>query len=317
MAINTDLDMGGLEELVMNPDVMTNPSADPFSVSQGSYPQQQMTEAGSSSRSSDSTAQQQSTWAPGTAPATAHNGPATSAMQPQRQPSQPIFFQGQWFMPAPPGFTPPPGLAPSVQHQQQPYGGVSQHLQGPLQGPQTPQAPPQQRHQQQQQGEHLHNQHPRQLYQQQPQQQQQQQPSLYARTPQNAHMSSGHLGSAPGQSAATSGLTPANTAAAMDQVWSPTGAYQFESPTFRNGAAQHLSPGESGRTWSPVSSDITRLTLPQPETAPPQQKVGQSIHPSVCVCLSVCAWFNGCSRTADTHSLFLDCSVTSQPQPQL
>ena len=38
MAINTDLDMGGLEELVMNPDVMTNPSADPFSVSQGSYP---------------------------------------------------------------------------------------------------------------------------------------------------------------------------------------------------------------------------------------------------------------------------------------
>ena len=296
MAINTDGDMGGLEGLVMNPDVMmTNPSADPFSVSQGSYPQQHMTDGGSSSRSSDYTAQQQqqqqSTWASGTALATA-----------QRQPSQPIFFQGQWFMPAPPGFTPPPGLAPPVQRHQELYGGGSQHLQGPLQGPHTPQAPPQappqQRHQQ---GPHTHHQQlqQQQLGGQQPQQQlpqqwQHQQPGLYAH--------SGHLRSVPGQSAAAPGLAPANTAAAKDQAWSPTGAYQFESPTFRNGAAQQLSPGESGRTWSPVASDITRLTLPQPQAAPPQQKVCFiTACPSVCVdlsiALSVSAWLNGCMST--------------------
>lgn len=285
----------------MNPDVMSNPSADPFSDSQSSYPQQHMTDGGSSSRSSDYTAQQQSTWAPGTAPATAHNGPATAAVQPQRQHGQPIFFQGQWFMPAPPGFTPPPGLAPPVQ-QQQLYGGVNQHLQGPLQGPQNPQAPSQQHHQQQ--GDHLHSQQPRQLHQQQqlyhqqPQQLQQQQqwqhqqPSLYARTPLNAHMSSGHLGSASGQSAAAPGLTSANTAAAKDQVWSPTSAYQFESPTFRNGAAQQLSPGESGRTWSPVASDITRLTLPQTEAAPQQQKVSLPVCLSIDFCGCLVGWLS-------------------------
>ena len=240
MAINTDGETGGLEELVMNPDVMMGtPSADPFSVSQGSYPQQHMTDAGSSSRSSDYTAQQQqqqSTWASGTAPATA-------AMQPQRPPGEPIFFQGQWFMPAPPGFTPPSGLAPPVQRHQQPYRGVGQHLQGSMQGPHTPQAPPQQRHQQQQ-GPNTHHQ---QLQQQQqlPQQWQHQLPGMYAHP--------GHLRSVSGQSVAAPGLAPANTAAAKDQAWSPTGAYQFESPTLRNGAAQQLSPGESGRTWSPVA----------------------------------------------------------------
>ena len=71
----------------------------------------------------------------------------------------------------------------------------------------------------------------------------------------------------------------------------------FESRTFRNGAAQQLSPGESGRTWSPVASDITRLTLPQPEAAPPLQKVCLSYCLSVCLvisplCLSAFAWLD-------------------------
>lgn len=106
-----------------------------------------------------------------------------------------------------------------------------------------PQAPPQQRHQQQQ-GPNTHHQ---QLQQQQqlPQQWQHQLPGMYAHP--------GHLRSVSGQSVAAPGLAPANTAAAKDQAWSPTGAYQFESPTLRNGAAQQLSPGESGRTWSPVA----------------------------------------------------------------
>ncbi|KAL3137655.1 hypothetical protein ABBQ38_004931 [Trebouxia sp. C0009 RCD-2024] len=263
MAVNTD--MGGLEELVMNPNVMADPSADPFSLSQGSYPSQHVTDAGTSSRSSDHPTQQQPTWAPAPplGPGPPSTGPSTAAAQPERQPGEPIFFQGQWFMPAPPGFTPPPGLTPPQQHQQ-PYSGVSQHLQGPH----TPQAPPQQRHHQHQQGGHNYSQQSwqqpqQQLYQQPPQQLQS---SLYARTPQNAHMP-------PGQSAAAPGLLPsASTGSAQDKVWSPTGAYQFESPTFRNGAAQQLSPGESGRTWSPVASHVTRLTLPQPETAPPQQR---------------------------------------------
>ncbi|KAL3150779.1 hypothetical protein ABBQ32_000547 [Trebouxia sp. C0010 RCD-2024] len=260
MAVNTD--MGGLEELVMNPNVM----ADPFSLSQGSYPPQHVvTDAGISSKSSDYSTQQQPTWAsaPPPGPGPPSTGPSTAAAQPERQPGQPIFFQGQWFMPAPPGFTPPPGLAPPQQHQQ-PYSGVSQHLQGPH----TPQAPPQQCHHQHQQGGHSYSQQSWQQPQQQLYQQslQQLQTSIYARTPQNAHMP-------PGQSAAAPGLPPpANKGSAQDQVWSPTGAYQFESPTFRNGAAQQLSPGESGRTWSPVASDVTRLTLPQPETVPPQQR---------------------------------------------
>ena len=279
MAMNTDMDMGGLEELVMNPDVMSNPSADPFSASHASYLQPHTTDASVPDQRHGYPQQQQRTWTRGAAPATGNAGSTTAtAVQPQRQPSEPIFYNGQWFMPAPPGFTPPSGFSPPAQ-QQQSYNGVSQQVQGPH----TPQALPQQHSRQQhlpQGAPHYQQHHEPQLQLQQQQQQQsfqqvpqqQQASNLHARTPQNPHMPSGQFAAASGQFSSAPGLTPANTAS-KDQVWSPTSAYQFESPTFRNGAAQQLSPGESGRTWSPVASDVTRLTLPQTEAAPSQQKV--------------------------------------------
>ena len=287
MAVNTDMDMGGLEELVMNPDVMTPSAADPFTMQQSHaqqplsnagvsdggnqqqsvYPPQQLPEASASGRSSQYGAQQQSGF-PGVG--TGNTGPA---QQPQRQPSEPIFFQGQWFTPAPPGFTPPPPVqwqSQPVQQQQQQYGGAHQYQQGMAQ--QQQQDYPQQQQQ-------LHSGYWQHQSYQQPQQQQQRQSFA------GAAMPSGQSATAPGLYSGAAGpggagplLTPANTAA-QEQAWSPTSAYQFESPTFRNGAAHQLSPGQSGRTWSPAASDVTRLTIPatQNDAGPSQQKVGPHI----------------------------------------
>jgi len=281
MAVNTDMDMGSLEELVMNPDVMIPNPADPFSM-QHSYPQPHMSDASTSSRSHQYDAQQHAVYPqPQMADASSSSSQYGAQQQPRnpivgnagvngvgggdggqpaRQPSQPIFFQGQWFTPAPPGFTPPP--PPPQQHQ---YGVTHQQQQG-----------------QGQQQQHLHagyqhQQHPGyQSYQQPPQHQQQQ---AFAQLPQSLAMPSGQSGTAPAvYSAPTGQVRPspgptAGNAGSQEQAWSPTSAYQFESPTFRNGAAHQLSPGPSGRTWSPAASDVTRLTVPQAEPATSQQKV--------------------------------------------
>ncbi|KAL0053270.1 hypothetical protein WJX82_003543 [Trebouxia sp. C0006] len=287
MAVNTDMDMGGLEELVMNPDVMIPNPADPFSM-QHSYPQPHTSDASTSGRSHQYDAQQHAVYPqPQMAHASSSGSQYGSQQQPRtpvvgtgsnagvngisggdvgqpaRQPSLPIFFQGQWFTPAPPGFTPPP----PQQHQ---YGLTHQQQQGMQQQGQGLQQ------------QHLHagyqQQHPGyQSYQQPPQQQQQQQQS-FAQVPQILAMPSGQSGTAPavysaptGQVRPSPGLT-AGSAGSQEQAWSPTSAYQFESPTFRNGAAHQLSPGPSGRTWSPAASDVTRLSVPQAEPATSQQK---------------------------------------------
>ncbi len=289
MAVNTDMDMGGLEELVMNPDVMIPNPADPFSMLH-SYPQPHIPDASTSGRSHQYDAQQHAVYPQ---PQMAHASSSSSQYgsqqqprnptvgtgsnagvngiggsdggQPARQPSQPIFFQGQWFTPAPPGFTPPP----PQQHQ---YGLTHQQQQG-----------------MQQQGQGLQQQHLHAGYQHQQQHpgyqsylqppQQQQQPQSFAQVPQSLATPSGQSGTAPavysaptGQVRPSPGVT-AGSAGSQEQAWSPTSAYQFESPTFRNGAAHQLSPGPSGRTWSPAASDVTRLTVPQAEPAASQQKV--------------------------------------------
>ena len=241
MAVNTDMDMGGLEELVMDTDVMTV-AADPFS---GQYSYTQVSNASASGQSNQYAAQQQQQQQ-----ASVHGTESVSSIT--KQPSEPIFFQGQWFTPAPPGFTPPPG--PQQQH-----GSVQQH-----------QALPQPQPQLQQQQLHLNYQQ-NQSYQQ-PQQQ------LFAQAPRNAGMPSGHSskveGLYSGQAVAGPGLAAADTIS-QGEAWS----YQFESPTFRNGAAHQLAPGQSGRTWGPAVSDVTRLTLPGPEPAPTpsQPKVSFSL----------------------------------------
>ncbi|DBA78873.1 TPA: hypothetical protein ACH3X1_008758 [Trebouxia sp. C0004] len=87
-------------------------------------------------------------------------------------------------------------------------------------------------------------------------------------------MPSGQSATAPAVYSAPTGqvrpsLGPtAEDAGSQEQAWSPTSAYQFESPTFRNGAAHQLSPGPSGRTWSAAASDVMRLTVPQAEPRP-------------------------------------------------
>ncbi|KAA6422947.1 MAG: hypothetical protein FRX49_06936 [Trebouxia sp. A1-2] len=280
MAVNTD--MGGLEELVMNPDVMIPDPADPFSM-QHSYPQPHTSDASTSGRSHQYDAQQHAVYPqPQMADASSSSRQYGSQQppivsnaglngvgggdgaQPARQPSQPIFFQGQWFTPAPPGFTPPPPQQHQygLTHQQQ---GMQQQGQG-LQ-------------QQHVHAGYQHQQHPvYQSYQQPPQQQQQQQQQSFMQLPQSLTMPSGQSGTPPRvYSAPTGQVRPspgptAGSAGSQEQAWSPTSAYQFESPTFRNGAAHQLSPGPSGRTWTPAASDVTRLTVPQAEPAASQQK---------------------------------------------
>ena len=293
----------------MNPDVMMPDAAHPFSM-QHSYPQPHFPDASTSGRSNQYDTQQHSLYPQAQATATASGYGSTSEYgqqqqvgnptvgtggstryptvhpadnrtdgvggPPQRQPSQPIFFQGQWFTPAPPGFTPPPA-------QQFQHGGMPQQQGMPqMQGmPQQQQAQGLQQQQQQllQQSGYQQPQQPpvHQSYQQPPMQQQQQ--HSFAHAPHNSAMPSWQSGTATGMYAASTGqfgpspgLASANTGS-QEQAWSPTSAYQFESPTFRNGAAHQLSPGPSGRTWSPAASDVTRLTVPQAEPVPPQQKV--------------------------------------------
>ena len=259
----------------MNPDVMIPNPADPFSM-QHSYPQPHMADASTSGRSHKYDAQQHALYPQpqmahasssgsqygsqprnpivGTGSNACLNGVGSGDVgQPARQPSQPIFFQGQWFTPAPPGFTPPP-----PQPQQHQYGVPHQQQQHLHAG-------------------YQHQQHPGyQSYQQPPQQQQQQ---SFAQVPQNLAMPSGQSGAAPAAYSAPTGQVRPNpgptggNAGSQEQAWSPTSAYQFESPTFRNGAAHQLSPGPSGRTWSPAASDVTRLIVPQAEPATSQQKV--------------------------------------------
>ena len=227
----------------MDTDVMTV-AADPFS---GQYSYTQVSNASASGQSNQSGAQQQQQQQ-----ASVHGTESINSIT--KQPSEPIFFQGQWFTPAPPGFTPPPG--PQQQH-----GSVQQH-----------QAVPQPQLQQQQ----LH------LNYQQNQSYQQPQQLLFAQAPRNAGMPSGQSsnveGLYSGQAVAGPGLAAADTIS-QGEAWSPTSSYQFESPTFRNGAAHQLAPGQSGRTWGPAVSDVTRLTLPGPElaSAPSQPKVSFSL----------------------------------------
>ncbi|KAL0033769.1 hypothetical protein WJX77_004657 [Trebouxia sp. C0004] len=184
IAVNTDMDMGGLEELVMNPDVMIPNPADPFSM-QHRYPQPHMSDASTSGRSHQYDAQQHAVYPQ---PQKADASPSSSQYGSQQQPSTLIVGSGS-----------NAGL-----------NGVGGRQSGAA-------------------------------------------PAVY---------------SAPtGQVRPSLGPTAGN-AGSQEQAWSPTSAYQFESPTFRNGAAHQLSPGPSGRTWSPAASDVTRLTVPQAEPRP-------------------------------------------------
>ena len=229
----------------MNTDVMTV-AADPFS---GQYSYTQVSNASASGQSNQYGAQQQQQQQQ-QQQASVHGTESVNSIT--KQPSEPIFFQGQWFTPAPPGFTPPPGP-------QQQQGSVQQHQA-------LPQPPPQLQQQQ------LH------LNYQQNQSYQQPQQLLFAQAARNAGMPSGQSskveGLYSGQAVAGPGLAAADTIS-QGEAWSPTSSYQFESPTFSNGAAHQLAPGQSGRTWGPAVSDVTRLTLPGPEPAlaPSQPKV--------------------------------------------
>ena len=181
MAVNTDQGLGGLEDLVIDLSVMSSDAADPFSTGGlHHYPQPQTRSPDSSSRSAHGQSHQQQMYPEAqmsgvsgethtTQPPyaglgssasdslysmpqqAASAGMASSAVQLHPALGQPIFFQGQWFTPAPPGFTPP---APAQQHslQQQQYGGL-QHHQHPAQqqaGMLQQQQQPQHAYQQQQ-----------------------------------------------------------------------------------------------------------------------------------------------------------------------
>lgn len=287
MAVNTDTDLGGLEGLMMRTD---SDAADPFSQSLHSsldlhsLPQFSHSTPGQQG-SGQGSAQQQGT-------SDSHLASSNTLLYPQQQqqamhshrtpsqqsglqtqhtqqggispvPSQPqpIFFQGQWFTPAPVDFVPPPHLTPDPR---QVGSHIPQHLAQPQQWPLQ-----EQQHQQQMQYEQLQQrQYPQPQEQQQrqyeqlqqreypqPQQQDQQQQMWQQRQQQR------------------SGL-PGQQEAHQSGAWSPdTQAGHFESPTFRDGAVKQLSPGPSGRTWSPTASAVTRLTLPSSQPATVQPKV--------------------------------------------
>ena len=286
MAVNTDTDLGGLEGLMMRTD---SDVADPFSQSlhssldlqslpqlSHSTPGQQGSGQGSAQQhvTSDShlassntllypqQQQQQQAMHRRGAPSQQSGLQTQHAQQggisPVPSQPQPIFFQGQWFTPAPVDFVPPPHLAPNPQqvglhtpqHLAQPQQWPPQEQQHQQQVQQRQYPQPQQQHQQQQrQYEQLQQREYPQPQQQDPQQQMWQQ---------QQQQRSGLQGQ---QEAQQSGAWSADTQGG-----------QFESPTFRDGAVKQLSPGPSGRAWSPTASAVTRLTLPksQPAAAPPK-----------------------------------------------